>query len=306
MAASALAFILALAFAGGGCGRSSPPASGGGPSAPPTTTGAPGTYGPPVRRGEVADLAVVASSGLVASRANPGRLWTHNDSDDGPILYCLERDGRSCGTWEVDGAKARDWEDVAAGPGPIAGRPYLYAGDIGDNLGDQGKLVVYRVPEPVLADPPAASGVTAPADAIRLRYPDGPHNAEALLVHPTTGDIYVVTKDLPAAVYKASPGATTLTRVATLSLGTPGFVTGGDISPDGRRVALCTLGAGVELTLPATAGDGAFDEIWSQPAMPVTLPRRAQGESIAYRLDGNALLTTSELPRSPIHEVPRG
>jgi hypothetical protein len=246
---------------------------------------------------------------VVASRANPGRLWTHNDSGDAPVLYCLEHDGRSCGRWQVAGAKARDWEDIAAGPGPVAGRPYLYVGDIGDNLRDQGKLVVYRVPEPTLADPPAASAETAPAEAIRLRYPDGPHDAEALLVHPVTGDIYIVTKDIPTAVYKASPGASALTRVADLQLGTPGFVTGGDISPDGRRVILCTLATGVELTLPEGPGPDttgmAFDQIWSQPPMLVLLPRRAQGEAIAYRLDGEAVVTTSELAHSPLHEVPR-
>ncbi|MEA2843628.1 MAG: hypothetical protein QOJ69_1299 [Actinomycetota bacterium] len=318
--ALALALALALAMALGGCG-SSPDATPG----PTTTTPAPGTYGPPVRLGDIADDLVVESSGVVASRANPGRLWTHNDSDDGPVLYCLERDGRSCGRWEVTGASARDWEDIAAGPGPRAGQPYLYVGDIGDNLRNQGKLVIYRVAEPLLADPPAATGETAPAEAIRLRYEDGPHDAETLMVHPTTGDIYVVTKDLPAAVYKAAPGASTLTLVTTLQLGTPGWVTGGDISPDGRRVILCTLAAGVELALPDTpdtpdtpgpdtsgpdtSGNGTFgttfDEIWAQPPRSVILPRRAQGEAIAYTLDGNAVVTTSELSHSPLHEVPR-
>ena len=294
-----LALVLGLTLVG--CGSDVPPspdaASG------PTTTAKAGSYGPPVRLGVIADEAVVESSGVIASRANPGRLWTHNDSDDGPVLYCLEGDGKSCGRWQVTGAKARDWEDIAAGPGPRPGVPYLYVGDIGDNLRDQGRLVVYRVPEPTLADPPAASGQTEPAEAIRLRYEDGPHDAEALLVHPVTGDIYVVVKDIPAAVYKASPGASTLTRVSDLQLGTPGFVTGGDISPDGKRVILCTLATGVELALPDTPGV-AFDQIWSQPPTAVVLPRRAQGEAIAYRLDGNAVITTSELSASPLHEVP--
>ena len=249
-----LTVTLGLALAVAGCGSKSPPDR----RPRPTTTAKAGTYGPPVRLGDIADEKVTESSGVVASRANPGRLWTHNDSDDGPVLYCLERDGRSCGRWQVDGADARDWEDIAAGPGPRPGEPYLYIGDIGDNLRDQGRLVIYRVAEPKLpeqksSDPPAPAAETAPAEAIRLRYEDGPHDAEALMVHPTTGDIYVVTKDIPAAVYKASPGSSTLTRLATLQLGTPGFVTGGDISPDGRRVILCTLATGVELALPETA-----------------------------------------------------
>ena len=299
--ATTLACALALGLALAGCSSDGSPDA---TPAPPTTTATPGSYGLPVRLGDIADEKVTESSGVVASRANPGRLWTHNDSDDGPVLYCLERDGRSCGRWQVAGAAARDWEDIAAGPGPQAGVPYLYIGDIGDNLRDQGRLVIYRVREPKLADPPAATGETVAAEAIRLRYEDEPHDAEALMVHPTTGDIYVVTKDLPAAVYKASPGSSTLTRVATLQLGTPGFVTGGDISPDGRRVILCTLATGVELALPDTPGV-SFDDVWAQSPTAVILPRRAQGEAIAYRLDGNAVITTSELSSSPLHEVPR-
>ncbi len=46
-------------------------------------------------------------------------------------------------------------------------------------------------------------------DTLTLRYPDGPHDSEALMVDPRSGDLYVVVKHLaggPAAVYRAPAG----------------------------------------------------------------------------------------------------
>jgi hypothetical protein len=266
----------------------------------------------PVQLATLEDPRIDESSGLVASRRNPGLLWTHNDSGDGPFIYALDRAGRSRGTWRVEGAQAIDWEDIAAGPGPARGQSYLYAGDIGDNARARDSIVVYRFPEPEI--PAEQSGrkearKTEPAEAVRLKYPDGAHNAEALAVHPTNGDLYVITKaNAEAGVYKlAAPFdpkvVNTLSKVATLRgpdfFGT--LVTGADISPDGRRVALCDYAQGYELTLPA--GAAGFDEIWKQTPVAVSLGARLQGESVAYRLDGAALLATSEQTPTPLFEV---
>ena len=77
-----------------------------------------------------------------------------------------------------------------------------------------------------------------------------------------------------------------------------GVVTGGSISPDGRRVALCDYFQGYEIVLPASSRD--FDDIWRQRMTGFDLGKRKQGEAIAYRLDGNALLATSEGKQSPL------
>lgn len=302
--------VLAACSSSGGSGPD--PAGGQGTADGPSTTAVEaGGYGAPVLLGNIADPAVSESSGVVASRLVPGRYWTHNDSDDGARLYCLDQQARSCGTWTVPGIDAFDWEDIAAGPGPRPGVPYLYIGDIGDNLDTRTSVVVHRVPEPPAG---AAPGATEAAEALTLRYPDGPHDAEALLVHPTSGDLYIVAKQAPPRVYVAraplaAGAARTMEKVATLPLegvGLFGSVTGGDIAPDGRRVALCTYLEGYELVLPA--GAGAFDEIWARPLEEVALGPRPQGEGIAYRGDGRALVTTSERRlggAAPLHQVER-
>ena len=274
-------------------------------------------YLPPRILGTLKDPAVNESSGIVASRTTPGLYWTHNDSGDGPYVYALDERGARRGTWRVAGAKALDWEDIAAGPGPERGVNYLYIGDIGDNEERRNEIIVYRVKEPTIksTDSSATKGkplTTDQADVIRLRYPDGAHDAEALLIHPKTGDLYVVTKVSFAnpSVYKAvaplnTTGPATLQRIAGLSIPSlfGGMITGGDISPDGSRVALCDYVDGYELVLPDARA--AFDQIWKQPLKPVDLGKRKQGESIGYRLDGRALVATSEGEHPPLIEAVR-
>jgi len=215
----------------------------------------------------------------------------------------------------VAGAQARDWEDIAAGPGPDVGRPYLYIGDIGDNDAARPEIVIYRIPEPLVtaADTSSARGkprTTEIAEPFRLRYPDGSHDAEALLVHPVTGNLYIVTKVVlgKSIVYEAPAplDANTVTKLRRIrELDVPsilgGLITGGDISPDGRRVALCDYGQGYELLLPGSST--SFDDIWKQPLLTLALGERKQGEAIAYRLDGKALLATSEGKSSPLIQV---
>lgn len=274
-------------------------------------------FAAPARLAELEDALIDESSGITASRRNTDLFWTHNDSGDGPFIYAFDRRGKNRGVWRVTGAQAYDWEDIAAGPGPQKGQSYLYLGDIGDNGLRREEIIVYRVAEPLIASTDAANTKKSPhatetAEAIRLKYPDGKHDAEALLVHPATGDLYVITKGTAtyAGVYKATAplsntNTKTLTRIAQVRTPTVfgGLITGADISPDGRHVALCDYINGYELTLPD--GSKSFDEIWKQTIQTVELGPRQQGESICYRLDSNAVLATSEKLPTPLIESVR-
>ncbi len=274
-------------------------------------------YGPPTTITTIKEKSITESSGLAASRLTPGAYWTHNDSGDGPFIYAFDTRGDSLGIFRVTGANAIDWEDMAAGPGPDASKSYLYLGDIGDNNEARDEVVVYRVPEPALTAATrqftkARAGSTEPSEAIRLKYPDGKHDAEALLVHPTSGNIYIVNK-VPIAnpvVYEATAPFTAGKLVTMKRLGEihvpsifGGVVTGGSISPDGRRVALCDYFQGYEILMPAGSRD--FNDIWKQKMMGFDLGKRKQGESITYRLDGKAFLATSEGKQSPLVQVLR-
>lgn len=280
-------------------------------------------FQPPQIRGNLEDREINESSGVVASRLNPGSYWTHNDSGDGAFIYAFDGAGKKQGIWKVKNASALDWEDIAIGPGPKPGKSYLYTGDIGDNLRVRAELVVYQFLEPKISSGDSTSTksnakATKRANIIRLKYPDGLYDAEALLVHPKSGDLYIITKpQKPASgevarVYKASA------PLSTNSLITLEFITkltlplqdtdqkkinGADISPNGQQVALSDYDRGYEICLPN--GNSKFDDIWKQPIEPLELNIRKQGESICYRLDGNALLTTSEGVNQPLAEMLR-
>ena len=257
-------------------------------------------YGPARLVGHIEDTAITESSGLAASSTKPGSFWTHNDSGGRPFLFCIEGDGHSCGTVAVPGAGIFDWEDMARGPGPDSGVSYLYIGDIGDNTGTRESVVVYRVPEP-------ADAIGQNATEIVLTYPDGPHDAETLMVHPRTGDLYIVSKGSDPIVYVArSPLSSSMTLEVAGRAKLPSLLpgpTGGDIAPNGKRVVLSLYTGAVEFVLEPGA---AFDTIWRTTPTDIDLPAVAQREAIAYSLDGRSIVTTSEGNNSPIHRATRG
>ena len=120
---------------------------------------------------------------------------------------------------------------------------------------------------------PLTSGT---AEAVRFTYPDYNQDAETLMVHPASGDIYIVTKRVsgPAGVYRLRPDFESntvdkLEKVAEISVPAipNGLLTGGDISPDGKRVVLCDYTQGYEFRLPEGAAN--FDDIWQQSPEPV-------------------------------------
>ena len=276
-----------------------------------------GEYGKARRIATLQDNLITESSGLTASRRNKDIFWTHNDSGDDAFLYAFDRNGKRRGVFRVAGAKNYDWEDIAAYTDLKTGENYLFIGDIGDNGGKRAEIVIYRVREPEIKPEDANSTKknarqTARAEVIRVRYPDGARDAETLVVNPANGDLYIASKSLmnDADVYKLAAGfeinkPNTLEHVSTIGVPslTRGFLTGGAISPDGKRLILCDYFAAYELVLPAKAKN--FDEIWKQKAEAIDLGERGQGEAICYGLDGKNVYATSEKKSSPLIEVQR-
>jgi hypothetical protein len=218
----------------------------------------------------------------------------HNDSRGGAQVYAINTDGTLLATWELEGVIALDWEDIAAGPGPLPGVTYLYVGDIGDNFALRSEIVVYRFAEPDVIE----DGLVTDFETFRLSYPEPGPNAEALAVDPVTGDLLVITKDRdgPEVVWRA-PGnelrnglPTRLEPLATLDLGDGVEVTAADITANGDRVAL-----------------RGYDEVWIWPRLEMGLestfaaepcqassPDEVQGEAMAFDPAAVRLYTVSE------------
>ncbi len=272
-------------------------------------------YEPPKVVGRIKSKEISESSGLAASPCRTDLLWTHNDSGDGPFIYAIDASGESRGVWRIANADNEDWEDMAAAR-DASGKCFLYLGEIGntDKL-TRHEHTIYRVAEPEVTDQISTTNKKAPnttaAEAMKFRYSDGTHDAETLIVHPQTGDIYILTKNRNEAsnIYKLTPAFGSAAVVSAQKIGeirVPvipfGMLTGGSISPDGRRVILCDYAAAYELVLPDGA---AFDEIWKQKPAAIQLGERKQGEAITYSSDGKSIFATSERGDPPVIQVVR-
>jgi len=236
-----------------------------------------------------ADSRIIEASGLSASVRHAGVVYTHNDSGDGPRIFAVGPDGATRAVLTLRGVTARDWEAIAPGRGP-SGEPVLWVGDIGDNAdGAREEIRVYRA-----AEPRRLRDQDLPWTRYRLRYADGPRNAEALLVDPPTQRLYVVSKrGEDAAVYAApktlrTDRANVLRRVAEA----PDTVTDGAFLPDGRYAVL-----------RGYFSASVFDRRWRRVAS-FGLPLQMVGEALAATPDGRAVLTTGEGGGAAVSRVP--
>ena len=260
-------------------------------------------YSAGVSAGFVTNLSIREASGVAASRRYGNVLWVHNDSGDTNRVFAIATNGAPFATYLLGGAEADDWEDIAVGPGPVADTSYVYVGDIGDNGANRNSIEVYRFPEPEVTTSLLNITLTN-VDRLEFRYPDSRgENAETLLVDPTNGDIYVVSKDGSgeARVYRASPpfvplDRVTMTLVTTLQFGTAPLIgdtstTAGDFSPSGDLFAIRTYDTAYAWRRPAgTTVDAAL------ATAPCPLPVRSegQGEAFGFNRDGTGYFTLGE------------
>ncbi|MGW7261829.1 WD40 repeat domain-containing protein [Streptomyces sp. NPDC054842] len=234
----------------------------------------------------IEDPRITESSGLAASRQHPGVYWTHNDSDDGPYLYAVDsRTGKTVATLTLTGiGSPRDVEAVSIGPGNE-----IWVGDIGDNFGGRWDHVwLYKLPEPKkLAD------TTVRATQYVVKYADGPRDAEAMMVHPKTGRVYIVSKNedggglYEAPAQLSASGTNVFRRVADIDL----WTTDGAFSPDGRQLAVRGYLGGI-----AYRWNGGKPERQAR----LDVPLQGQGESVTYTADGSRLMYGTEGERSTV------
>jgi hypothetical protein len=235
-------------------------------------------------------------SGIAASRKNPGLLWLHNDGPRSE-LYLVDTNGLFFATF-VFGQSTSDFEDIAIGPGPQPNTDYVYCGDIGDNASLRTEVHVFRFPEPRVTQP-WGELISAGESVITLVYPDGAHNAEALLVDSITGDLFIATKETGVFhLYKATQAQLNSGDVVQLTLaqsGNFGPVSAGDISPDGSQIILRhenearfwrrSAGESVEAALGRA----------SERIPVIGTPLEPNGEGVSFAPDSKSYYTISEV-----------
>ena len=129
--------------------------------------------------------------------------------------------------------------------------------------------------------------------AYSFRYPDGPHNAETLLVNDS-GRLFIVTKGQEAAVYAAPSkpdrqGVNKLKKVGTA----PSGVTDGTFLPSGDKIALLTYGSVVVIDA------STYEVLASFP-----IPHQPKAGSLTLSLDEKSLLVGPKGKKSKVYTVP--
>ncbi|MFB9312853.1 hypothetical protein [Nocardioides plantarum] len=230
-----------------------------------------------------ADPAIVESSGLVA---RDGLVVTVNDSGDTGRVFTVDRGtGETVGvtTWSDD---PEDVEAVAPAGDRFPGQ--VWVADTGDNLEQRDTVSVTRVPVG-RGDRDVRGEVTT----YELVYPDGPADAETLLVQPSSGRLVVVTKGVFGGDVLLAPARLDPDRPNRMRLigSARAIATDGSFWPDGRHLIVRGYSSATVYTWPALAQVARF-----------TLPEQQQGEGIAVDEDG-VVLISSEGARSDVLRV---
>jgi hypothetical protein len=228
------------------------------------------------------------------------QFFAVSDSDNGTLR--IQVMGRDCVVRRTITAPVDpfDVEDLAMTPDGT-----LWASDTGDNGKSRSTVALHKV---------SPSGAV---ERFRVTYPDGKHDAEALLIDKS-GIPYIVTKEPlgSALVYRPTAPLQTdisvpLEQVARVSLSTtdtPGgplegtldsrLVTGAAATADGSVIALRTYTDAYLYPVP----DGDILKALSGDPVRIPLPGEPQGEAIAFDPDGT-LLSASEGAGTPIRAV---
>jgi hypothetical protein len=229
------------------------------------------------------------SSGVAWSKVRDGVLLSHNDGGHEATIFALGLDGSLIGEVPLEGARNRDWEDIATAP--CEEEACIYVADIGDNELVRNRIVLYR-----LRDTGVYDGTPRRADTFPMILPDGPRDMESVFVLPGE-EVFFISKGRSHAVtlYRYPPplraGETVaLEAVQTFSegrLSIPRQVTGADASPDGNLVAIRSYEA---LSFFRTV-EGRLAAIEGGKVMLRTL-NEAQGEAVGLGNDGRVVLTS--------------
>jgi hypothetical protein len=263
-----------------------------------------------VLTGNLQDKAMNEVSGIAASAINKDVYYVHNDSGDTSRFFAISPNGKLLNTIYYNGDPtqrrgADDVEDIAVGPGPDAKKSYVYLGDIGDNGGVRPCINIYRLTE---QQSWAKAGSTNSLASIqRLKYPDAPHDAEAMMIDPIEKLLYIITKRSDSVRVYTTPLAfktkDTVVMTYRAKLFFKGFkpfswITAADISRDGRHVLVKSY---EKVYYWQREGKEPIWQTLQRKPLEPNYQQEKQGEAVGFTADGKGYYTTSELVFAPIY-----
>ncbi len=181
--------------------------------------------------------AVAETSGLARQG---GRLWTHNDSGDGPHLYAISVDnGDVVERRTLQDALNFDWEELAHDPDD------LHVLDCGNNAGRREWMQIYSVH---WADLARDDGATVPSRLTEFSFADAEpstgvheHNNDCEAATMVEGELWIFSKnwqDQQTRLYRmpVDGGRHALTSQHEYPVG--GLITAADYDPERKLLVL--------------------------------------------------------------------
>ena len=233
------------------------------------------------------------SSGLAASNRVAGHFWTHNDSGGQPKLFAIDETGTLTGSVVLDGAKAIDWEDIASYTDGSSKR--LVIADVGDNQAIREEVALYLLDEP----DPLQHDRTAMYREIRVRYPDGPRDCEAIGVDLKHRKILMVGKSflplapvysmpLPSQIFSAEKMVHPVVAERSGTIAAP-LITAMDVDPRCGDLFLVNYFQCFKFKVDKDDAPGAW--IKKVPSS-IELPKLKQIEAVAVDTNGDVWVTS--------------
>jgi hypothetical protein len=231
--------------------------------------------------------AYIAETSGLARHSTPNTYWTHNDGGNAAELFAIDSVGAVQARLALPQLTNTDWEDLAQDQ-----QGNLYIADIGNNANNRRDLQIFKI------NPSRPQNVEKISFIYnnQVAYPP-PLNArnfdcEALVFHQEK--LYLFSKNRSplnrfVKMYVLPALAGQYTAIAQDSIYIKSMITGADISPDGRTLAL--LSYGKVLLFDLVAGNVNFD----QPSACIKIGR-GQAEAILF-INNTDFIFTNEYHR---------
>lgn len=268
-------------------------------------------------QGVIVDQQLNEISGLTASGRHANVFWVIDDGGNAAQLYAINRYGTRVATYTIDGVNKTDWEDIDQYT--INGRHYLVIADTGDNGALRKTLQLHVIEEPAAL----SNSRLQPTRSIAFRFPDGPHDTEAMTVDIASRQVLLITKKRkPPILFSVSldpdaPKVQTAKRLGDV-IGVPSAskadlkarprlapydhqVTAASISPNGNTMAVLTYRY---VLLYTRKGKEKWSRAVSRDPLVRVLPVIPQAEAMGYTADGQSVFVTGEFSVAPLYRIP--
>lgn len=253
----------------------------------------------------IKDERLTEISGIGVSSKSNDLLWTHNDSGDTSQLFLVHKTGVTLAVYNFN-KPVRDCEDMAIWY-RNDGKAEIFIGDIGDNEAKRPYITIYRFLEPKVEKASLKGEISIDkVKQLKFKYPDGPRDAECLMVDPIDKKIYIISKrEDSVGIYSAplnSSSSQVITLTKELSLFFPGqrsakWITAGDISANGKHILVKSY---IAIYYWQRKENETLVNCLKRSAKALPYHPEKQGEAICFTNDAQHYYTISEGKNPPI------